>query len=344
MKKLSLLVSSIVMVTANFAQTNYVANTANSATPGTDNTLVGPNAGNGSMTGNLNTFLGDNAGRNNTTGVANTYGGASAAYSSTTGSFNTFYGEFAGYDNTTGNYNTLIGFTVARRNTTGRSNVAVGARANYSNQTGNNNVAIGDSAGFNNTVSGNLFAGSHAGFSNTTGIKNTCLGYYAGYKSNTGNGNVFIGYQAGYHENAANNRLYIGNDSNRTILYGNFNTGQVLLGKPDPMGYDFPGKRTLNVIGGILTDSIRVAPVNLWSDHVFEKDYQLPSLQELELFIRQNKHLPGIPTATQVAKDGINLAELNSRLLEKIEELTLYIIAQQKRIEKLETSMYSTIH
>ncbi|MBK8806468.1 MAG: hypothetical protein IPO21_07445 [Bacteroidales bacterium] len=71
-------------------------------------------------------------------------------------------------------------------------------------------------------------------------------------------------------------------------------------------------------------------------DYVFESNYNLRSLNEVEHFISQNKHLPEVPSAKQVAQDGMNLVEMNNAMLKKIEELTLYLIEQNKRIDVLE--------
>ena len=129
--------------------------------------------------------------------------------------------------------------------------------------------------------------------------------------------------------------MYIGDDSTKTLLYGDFSTGQVLLGKPDATGYVFKGSRTLNVLGGILTDSMRLAPSSAWADKVFDKDYPLESLKELEHYISVNKHPPGIPTASEVKSNGVNVGDIETKLLEKIEELHLYILQQQKQIDEL---------
>ncbi len=72
------------------------------------------------------------------------------------------------------------------------------------------------------------------------------------------------------------------------------------------------------------------------ADYVFEKQYNLVSLKELESFIKINKHLPDIPSATDMEKNGLDLAEMNRLLLQKIEELTLYQIQLLSRIKKLE--------
>ncbi|MBP2618393.1 cell wall anchor protein [Chryseobacterium jejuense] len=89
---------------------------------------------------------------------------------------------------------------------------------------------------------------------------------------------------------------------------------------------------------------------NVWADYVFKKDYQLKSLDEVEKHIAENGHLPNIPSADEVLKNGINVAEMNVKLLEKIEELTLYSIEQNKqlksqsdKIEKLEQQVQSLL-
>ena len=74
---------------------------------------------------------------------------------------------------------------------------------------------------------------------------------------------------------------------------------------------------------------------NQWSDKVFDKTYKLMPLQEVSKFISENKHLPNVPSAQEVVKNGISIDEMVSKLLEKVEELTLYTIQQQKEIEEL---------
>lgn len=79
--------------------------------------------------------------------------------------------------------------------------------------------------------------------------------------------------------------------------------------------------------------------VGLWSDKVFEKNYPLMSLSKVDKFIQQNKHLPGVPSAEEVVKQGVKVDEMVSKLLEKVEELTLYTIQQQKEIDALKREM-----
>ncbi len=190
---------------------------------------------------------------------------------------------------------------------------------------------MGDSSLYNNSGAGNVAVGSKTLFGNTNGTNNTALGDSAGY-NNLGSKNLYLGSLAGYYETGSN-KLYLANDSNRTIMYGDFSTGQILLGKPQPTDYVFPGNRTLNVLGGVLADSVRVSLSSNWSDFVFDEGYKLPALEDLEHYIKKNKHLPDIPSAGEVKEKGIELGEMNAKLLEKTEELTLYILQQQNLIE-----------
>lgn len=73
-----------------------------------------------------------------------------------------------------------------------------------------------------------------------------------------------------------------------------------------------------------------------WADYVFEPTYQLMTINQLEEYITTNKHLPNMPTANEVEATGVDLGEINRVLVEKVEELTLYIIALNKRMEQLE--------
>ncbi len=96
-----------------------------------------------------------------------------------------------------------------------------------------------------------------------------------------------------------------------------------------------PGAYQLAVEGTIGARAIEVK-ATAWADFVFDKNYKLRPLKEVEDSINANKHLPGVPSEEQVKKDGINVANMNAILLQKIEELTLYAIEQNKRMEAIE--------
>lgn len=72
-----------------------------------------------------------------------------------------------------------------------------------------------------------------------------------------------------------------------------------------------------------------------WPDYVFGEGYKLMSLDETEKFINENGHLPGVPSAQEVEEDGLSLGEMNARLMQKVEELTLHVIELQKQIDEL---------
>lgn len=98
------------------------------------------------------------------------------------------------------------------------------------------------------------------------------------------------------------------------------------------IGTSSPGYK-LDVIGTVRAREVKVDMSG--ADFVFEPAYSLIPLKELEHFITQRKHLPGIQTAAEMQASGVNLGEFNTQLLQKIEELTLYLIQQDKRIEDL---------
>jgi hypothetical protein len=92
---------------------------------------------------------------------------------------------------------------------------------------------------------------------------------------------------------------------------------------------------TLSVNGTITTQRIKVTQTG-WADYVFHKDYKLPPLSEVENYVNEHQHLEGIPSAAEVEKEGIDVGEMNKKLLAKVEELTLYLIEQNKKIATLE--------
>jgi hypothetical protein len=105
------------------------------------------------------------------------------------------------------------------------------------------------------------------------------------------------------------------------------NDGNIAVGPTGPINpaYKF------TVFGKIMAKEIRVdgafAP-----DYVFEDTYKLLSLQEIEVFIKKNKHLPEVPSAVETERNGLELGEMNRILLKKIEELTLHLIEKDKKL------------
>lgn len=107
-------------------------------------------------------------------------------------------------------------------------------------------------------------------------------------------------------------------------------TGNVGIGTPLTSN---PNNYRLAVNGTIGAKAIKVETTSTtWPDYVFENEYKLKTLAELEHFVNTNKHLPNVPSACEVEDHGIDVANMDAKLLEKIEELSLYIIEQDKRI------------
>ncbi|RBL88510.1 hypothetical protein [Chitinophaga flava] len=131
-----------------------------------------------------------------------------------------------------------------------------------------------------------------------------------------GNGNLALG---GYTD-AGNNTLSV--------------NGSVGIGTNNAQGY------RLAVVGSMIAERIKVKSQASWPDFVFHHGYKLPSLATLENYIKENQHLPEIPSAAEVQENGIDVGEMNRKLLQKVEELTLYIIDLQKQVNELKKNQH----
>lgn len=136
----------------------------------------------------------------------------------------------------------------------------------------------------------------------------------------------------------AQSMLFDGNeiDALSSGLYLNYNTNlNVILaqgGGNVGIGTTSPNNK-LDVLGIIRAEEVIVETG--WADYVFKEDYQLKPLDEVESFIKENKHLPSMPSAANIQEKGAHVAELMTKMMEKIEELTLYSIQQKKEIDAL---------
>ena len=116
--------------------------------------------------------------------------------------------------------------------------------------------------------------------------------------------------------------------------YVNSNTYISTGGGQVGIGTTKVGSHKLAVEGSIGAREIKVESSG-WSDFVFDEEYELKSLDEIEKFIIANKHLPDIPSEAEVGKKGINLGEMDAKLLQKIEELTLYLLEMKKELSEV---------
>jgi len=135
---------------------------------------------------------------------------------------------------------------------------------------------------------------------------------------------------------------FINNQSTGDLLFQNNGTtglsisgsGKITIGNVN----NTPGNYKLYVEDGILAEKLKVA-INTttdWADYVFEEDYELKTIEEVSDFVTENKHLPNVPSAAEMVNKGLNVAEMDATLLEKVEEAYLYIIQLDERIKKLE--------
>jgi len=218
-----------------------------------------------------------------------------------------------GYVTTTiGNRNIIYGsYSLAF----GNFNVSDGT---YSTALGSKNKVYGTNAtalGFNNFVSGTTYSGSVA-------IGN----------GNTTNANYAIAVGLGIN-NAVSNSLMIGvNDNSKMTFLSN---GNVLIAKTTQTNSTYK----LDVNGNVRANKVVVNTNG--ADFVFDSTYKLLPLQEVETFIQQNKHLPNIPSAAEMQTNGLDMGDQQTKLLQKVEELTLYLIEQSKKIEQLQSEINS---
>ncbi|RIV21659.1 bZIP transcription factor [Fibrisoma montanum] len=332
----------------------------NSMTTANFNTFIGDQAGRATTTGGSNFMMGTNAGQNNVTGQANFFLGDNTGGGNTGGSFNVYLGQNAGNGtNVNGDNNTAIGFETGRANAAGINNTFVGFRADAGAAGLQNATAIGNNARVNISNAVVLGNGANVGIGNsapsarlhvTTGVANqsglrlenltsaspASASNQTKFLTVDASGNVILGSPASSGREAATEAFWQKNDAG---LLQAPNADAVVIGKnlkSTPAGY------RLFVADGILTEKVKVAVKNSsdWSDYVFADDYKLRSLESVEAFVKANKHLPGVPSAEQVVSEGVDMAKMDAKLLEKIEELTLYMIQLKKdsdrRINQLE--------
>ncbi|MBC7937045.1 MAG: hypothetical protein H7Y86_16980 [Rhizobacter sp.] len=133
--------------------------------------------------------------------------------------------------------------------------------------------------------------------------------------------------------NNAASDLFVQHSGGNLILCGN-EAGAVGIGVAS--GANIPTGYLFAVDGKMISEELKVQLSGNWPDYVFKDDYKLKSFDQLRAFIKEKNHLPNIPPAAEVEKNGIEVGDMQKRMVEKIEELTLYILELENRLKKLE--------
>ncbi|GAB3894695.1 TMF family protein [Spirosoma agri] len=329
------------------------------------NTFLGYQSGFTTTTGQANVFIGSAAGYTNSTGTGNLFLGQQAGYN-TTSSYNLFMGNASGSTTTTGLGNTAIGDGSLLRNSTGTHNVAIGRFAGVESRNDENvfigfaadvtpntpnltnATAIGARARVSQSNSIVLGANANVGIGTgapsaklhiTTGVSGTSGLRLENLTSNNtaivagltkfltvdGAGNVILGTLSGSTREGVNDALWQRKGSFLQSTQGE----SIVIGQgvdKTPTGY------SLFVGQGLLAEKVKVAVKNTsdWSDYVFKPGYALQPLAEVEQYIQEHEHLPGVASAKEMVEQGNDLHKTDAKLLAKIEELTLYSIQLEK--------------
>ncbi|WP_299464214.1 hypothetical protein [uncultured Microscilla sp.] len=286
-------------------------------------------------------------------GFANTFTGSDAGTKNTTGRYNTFTGYGAGYENTTGKNNTFLGSGAGIFNTKGSGNVCIGFGAGI-NMTGSNQLYIANSYDMP-LIYGN-FASKRVGIGTITPSEKFQVegrmrlgGNKAGVWYETGATDWFVGRG----ESSNHFRFHYGDDKMTLTNDGKLGIG---IGAPQASlhvngtgkfagqltGTDalFSGElvSTNATFSGHLKANQVILNIGSFPDYVFAPQYTLMPLEQVEAYIQKHQHLPKVPAATQIIKEGMDVGQINVLLMEKVEELTLHTIAQHKQIKAVKAS------
>ena len=148
----------------------------------------------------------------------------------------------------------------------------------------------------------------------------------------------FIEFNTRATSNTTKSAVSFGNNGAELMRINANGKVRIGLGTNDlktPDGYK------LFVEEGILTEKVKVSLATTadWADYVFASDYKLMPLEDVEKFTRENNHLPNVPSAAEMVNNGLDVAKMDAKLMEKVEELTLYLIEQNKQIELLKAEI-----
>jgi hypothetical protein len=235
-----------------------------------------------------------------------------------------YVGELLGVGTTTPTYTVEVASDLARA--ININNSYTGASPKYGAYATLDAEGTGTRYGFYAYVNGNASDASSSygmrGYATTAGPGNVYGGYFA---TGTATGG---GTEYGVYASASDYGLYVAAGQSY------FNSTGITVGTTtQATGY------MVSVNGDIICEELKVQDSGSWPDYVFASDYDLRSLEEIEAHIEANSHLPGVPDAATVAEEGIEIGRMQKLLMEKIEELTLYMIDANKQIVELKNEV-----
>jgi len=316
---------ALISGTHNVAMGN---NSLYNTTTGNYNTGIGPMTLNVNQTGSYNSALGYSAGTSYTNSTYSVYIGASARSQADNQTNQIVIGN-----NAVGNGSNTV--TLGNDNITGtflKGKVGIGTLipnallqvGNSFSDTGTQSLRISTAAGATGSVvdalhidtynSGNFDQGVGISF----GLKSTTYGYYTSRIVHFGNTPNTRATKLQFQTHSATDGIW-----NIGMLIDDSGRIGIGLTNPDEM---------LTVNGIIHAKEVKVDMTGSLADFVFKPTYKLMPLNQVEQYVNTNSHLPEMPSAAEVSKNGLNMGEMQNKLLQKVEELTLYMIDQQKTI------------
>ena len=338
---------------------------------GEENLIIGERAGlanisnlaNGS--GVRNVYLGYEAGVTNEGGYGNTFVGYQAGMESVDNVFTTAVGWRAGWK-TQGNFNAYFGRATAFNNVNGEKNTIIGDGAG-SSSSGSGNIFLGFNAGENEVGDNKLYIDNsdtatpllHGDFDSNTLTVNSNL-----VSTSSETDEMLVNDQFALNTLSPNTHFHLNLPTTNIVAarmqisgstkFALLNNGGLAIGENMTTTAKVPlnglyvkgnvnlGTSTLHptfkltVDGKVACEEVNVELSEDWPDYVFLEEYDRMSLEALNEFISEKNHLPGIPTAKEVKENGLFLGNMQKKMMEKIEELTLYVIEINEKNIQLE--------
>lgn len=335
----------------------------NTNTTGYDNVALGYETLVLNETGYFNIALGSDALRSFTDGNRNIAIGKSALYYLENSFYNIALGSSSLFNLTSGSKNVAIGNKAGYTNELGEGNIFLGYQAGYS-ETGSNKLYIDNSNTAYPLIYGD-FDIDHIGLLGKVGINTKApigeLQVHSKEKSHNtlyitpkslasgDSTSVFLAedsdatYGMYWMYNGTNDRIELYGKAGEVIYGSHFtidrNDGDTYFDGNMAIGGDYADGYMLSVSGKVICEEVRVNLKENWPDYVFKEDYNLIPIADLESYINDHGHLPNVLPAKEIEESGLEMGETQRIMMEKIEELTLYIIEQQKQIDALKNEL-----